>query len=90
MCLCIVFIQNKMRFQEDIITKAGCASSPDILTTDADLKACGRCKLCRENLNTSTTFTSSVTHETFSIEDKKIGIDLACTTRNVIYLITCD
>ena len=79
-----------MRFNKDILYGSGCASSPDSLGKDVDLKTCGNCMLCREHLNTSTTFTSAVTHEKYSIADQVSNIDIACTTKNVIYLITCE
>ena len=67
---------------------SGCASSPDPLPMDNNLKACGGCTLCREQLNVSTVFKSSVTNDTYSFAGS--GLGNACTMKNVVYLITCE
>ena len=77
-----------MRFNKEILNSSGCASSPDPLATGDDLKACGGCLLCKMQLNKSTVFTSSVTKERFRFAAG--GLGNACTTNNVVYLITCE
>ena len=79
-----------MKFKEEILNSSGCASSPDHLDANDDLKKCGGCMLCKLHLDTSTKFTSSVTNETFTLDEKSSNINVACTTKNVVYLITCD
>ena len=79
-----------MKFKEEILNLSGCASSPDHLDANDDLKKCGGCMLCKLHLDTSTKFTSSVTNETFTLDEKSSNINVACTTKNVVYLITCD
>ena len=74
-----------MKLNMDILTGSGCASSPDNLSLDDDLNTCGNCILCKENLITSTTFTSTVTNDRYSILDKDFGIEIACETKNVVY-----
>ena len=64
------------------------ASSSEIGPQD-DLIPCGGCVFCKTHLNTSTTFTSSVTGKQFSLSSDEIPGNDACTTKNVIYLITC-
>ena len=56
----------------------------------ADLIPCGGCVFCRTHLNTSTNFRSSVTGKQFTLSSNEIPNTLACTSKNVIYLITCD
>ena len=79
-----------MKFNLNTLNESGCASSPDISSHVDDLKFCNNCTLCREHLNKSTIFHSTVTNESFSIPDHRFGIEIACTTKNVVYLITCD
>ena len=79
-----------MKFNQEILKLSGCASSPDHLTKDDDLKKCGHCMLCKLHLNTSTKFTSTVTNETFSFDKEHSNINVACTAKNVVYLITCE
>ena len=76
------------KFNKQIISESGCASSPGI-GPDDELKSCGKCQFCKIHFNPSTNFTSSVTNDTFSLPDDHFGIGVACSTRNVIYLITC-
>ena len=64
------------------------ASSLDI-GHDDNLNSCGKCVTCKDHLNTSTTFKSSVTDKQFSFDDSS-SIEMACTTSNVVYLITCN
>ena len=82
-------LQTTMKFKYEILNGSGCASSPDN-DTDDDLKTCGKCKLCELNLNTSTGFKSTVTNEKNCLPKDNFGIKIACTTKNVVYLITCD
>ena len=77
-------------FKKDVLLSSGCASSPDHSIMDDKLEACGGCTFCREHLNTSTKFKSTVTQEQFSITDSGTTFDIACTTKNVVYLITCE
>ena len=79
-----------MRFNQELLNGSGCASSPDNDLNDDDLKTCGNCTLCKFHLNKSTIFKSTVTNERFSIPKGNFGIDNACLTKNVVYLITCD
>ena len=71
-----------------MINESGCASSPGI-GPDDELKSCGKCQFCKIHFNPSTNFTSSVTNDTFSLPEDHFGMGVACSTRNVIYLITC-
>ena len=84
------FYSITMKFNTDILQGSGCASSPDQGLNDDDLKTCGGCMLCKVHLNTSTIFKSTVTNETFSLPKGNFGIQVASTTKNVVYLITCD
>ena len=78
------------RFKYDILEGSGCASSPETQQTSAeDLKTCGKCVLCKYNLNKSSIFTSTVTGESFSVPHYR-NIHEACRTKNVVYLITCN
>ena len=79
-----------MKLKTHLITGSGCASSPDIAPTYDELKSCGGCMLCKIHLNTSATFQSTLTLENFSLPSHKYGIENACTTKNVVYLITRD
>ena len=71
------------------VTGSGLASSSDHGSND-DLKTCGGCMLCKIHLNTSSIFKSTVTNEKFCLPKNNYGIKVACTTKNVVYLITCD
>ena len=58
------------------------------MSTGSDLKGCGKCILCKDQLNTSTIFTSSVTNERFLFNGGTA--EFACKTKGVVYLITCE
>ena len=45
--------------------------------------------LCKKHLNTSTKFSSSVTKESYCLNNCD-NISLACNTKNVVYLVTCE
>ena len=80
-----------MRFKYELLTGSGAASTPDDGLNVDDLKTCKNgCMLCKTHLNTSTVFKSTVTNQTFSLPKGNYGIDVACTTKNVVYLVTCD
>ena len=72
----------------ELLNRSGCASSPDPMSTGSDLKGCGKCILCKDQLNTSTIFTSSVTNERFLFNGGTA--EFACKTKGVVYLITCE
>ena len=76
-------------FNKDKLLESGCASSPDICALDDDFTTSCGCTLCKEHLNTSTVFKSTVTEEIFSLPSHKHGILTPCKTKNVVYLITC-
>ena len=73
--------KTKMKFKEEILNLSGCASSPDHLDTNDDLKKCGGCMLCKLHLDTSTKFTSSVTNETFTLDKKVLTLTLHALRR---------
>ena len=80
-----------MMLNNDIIIQSGCASSPDSLEQHGDdLKSCGKCLFCKEHLNCSTVFQSSITGEKYRLANGGSDIDIACRTKNVVYLITCE
>ena len=64
------------------------ASSLDV-GYDANFNSCGRCVFCKDHLNTNKHFRSSVTNKQFSFGDSS-AISSACSTSNVVYLITCN
>ena len=53
-----------------------------------EVNSCGQCVLCVQHLSNSTIYESSVTGKRFEFQDSH-KINLACHTKNLIYLITC-
>ena len=77
-----------MRLKKEVLSGSGCASSPGILIDD-NLRSCGKCQFCLLHLNSSTSFKSTVTNDSFSLTKSSHDIEIACKTKNVVYLITC-
>ena len=77
-----------MRISKEKIVESGCASSPGIGTSE-DLRSCGNCQFCKLHLNPSTSFKSTVTNDSFNLDKSSHDINLACKTKNVVYLVTC-
>ena len=76
-----------MKFDKGKLDASGLASSP-VEDFGRDLDSCGECVICREHLNRKSTFESTVTKKSFSLP-KEHNIHQACTTKGVVYLITC-
>ena len=76
------------KFNKETIIGSGCASSPGTRPDD-NLTSCGKCQFCKVHFNPCTNFTSTVTNDTFSLPSDNYGIGVACSTKNVVYLITC-
>ena len=76
-----------MGINEKELLASGLASSP-VEDIGIDLPSCGNCVICREHLNPKTSFCSTVTGRWFCLPSSK-DIALACTTKNIVYLITC-
>ena len=79
---------NTMDINTDILDSELVSSSES--GSVSDLIPCRGCVFCRTHLNTSTKFRSSVTGKQFTLSSNEIPNTLACTSKNVIYLITCD
>ena len=87
--ICMRNLLTMGKLSKEIINESGCASSPGN-GPDDELKSCGKCMFCNIHFNPSTNFTSTVTNDTFSLPNNHFDIGVSCSTKNVIYLITCE